>query len=602
MQAEIGDHALIGDGRAAALVARDGTIDWLCWPRFDSPALFASLVDPAAGRWTVTACDTHRVTRRYVDATNVVETRFDCADGRATLLDFMPVASEEEKRRGLFPEHELTRIVRCDRGTVEVAIDYLPRPRFNTRPVRLRRNSFGVELETAGALLTLAGTVPLEIEPDRRRASGRFTLREGETAAFSLAWSREAPAVLPMPYRAADALARTVRWWRAWSARLRYDGPWREQVLRSALTLKLLVYAPSGAIVAAPTTSLPERAGGDLNWDYRFCWLRDAAFTVRAFLALGCLDEAAAFGSWLVHATRLTLPELRVAYDVFGRDVPRERVLDLEGWRHSRPVRVGNDARHQPQLDVYGEVIAAHAALARAGVCPPDRDVQALLRALGEWVCDRWREPDHGIWEVRGKRRHWTHSKALGWVALDSLARLHEEGHLRALPKRLHEERAALRAEIDTRGWNPRLGAWTATFGGMSVDAALLQLPLLGYESPSSPRSGGTWRAIEHALSPRVGLLHRYAPDELSPGEGAFLACSFWAAELLALRGEEREARRWMEGALACANDVGLFGEETDPRTGAALGNFPQAYTHVGLVCAADAISRARRGIREAHP
>ena len=594
----IGDHAIIGDGRAAALVTRAGVIDWLCWPRFDSPSIFASLLDDAAGHWTVAPTSPFRTERRYVADTNVLETSFVTASGSFTLTDFMPVASEEERRRLLGPDHEILRCVSCERGEVEIETVFEPRPDYGRERPRLRdAGRLGVRAETRAGLLTLRADLPLAID-EAGRATARAVLRAGETRHLSLGFADEWPAILPplgAPSR--DALERTVRWWRSWVGRVRYGGPERGAVVRSALALKLLVYAPSGAVVAAATTSLPERVGGDLNWDYRFCWLRDAALTVRALFGLGFRDEGDAFVSWLLHSTRLTQPELRVLYDVHGNAPARERTLDhLAGYRGSRPVRIGNGAMDQLQLDVYGEVIDAVAHFVRSGGTL-DRETQRMLCALGDQVCRSWQRPDEGIWEPRSGRGHNTHSRVLCWTALERLLDLHAKGHICRAPVELFERnRAAIRRDVEEHAWNARLGSYTSRLGGEELDAALLLLPWYGFEDARSERMRATYARIRERLGARDGLLHRYRTVD-SPGEGAFGICSFWGAEVLALgTGSAREARETFETLCRFANDLGLFAEEIDPDTGEALGNFPQAFTHVGLINAALSLEQRLRG------
>jgi GH15 family glucan-1,4-alpha-glucosidase len=595
----IGDHAAIGDGRTVALVSRTGAIDWLCWPRFDSPSVFGALVDDAAGRWSVAPTGPFRTERRYLPRTNVLETRFVTASGAFVVTDLMPVASDEERRRQFGPDHELLRVVACERGEVELETVFDPRPGYGRERPRLRdAGKLGIRAETRSGLLTLRTDFPLKLE-DAGRAIGRLRLRAGDAGHLSLTFADAWPAILPPLGASSDALERTVRWWRTWAERLRYEGPLRDAVVRSALALRLLVYAPSGAVVAAPTTSLPERVGGELNWDYRFCWLRDAALTVRALCGLGFGEEADAFVGWLLHTTRLSRPELRVLYDVYGNAPAAERTLDhLSGYRGSRPVRIGNGAVDQLQLDVYGEVIDAVAHLVRSGGTL-DRETQEVLCAFGEYVCRNWQRPDEGIWEPRSGTGHNTHSRVLCWTALDRLLTLHAKGHLRRAPVDLFDRnRAAIRRVVEARAWNDDVGSYTARLGGSELDASLLLMAWYGFEDARSERMRATCRRIRERLGARDGLLYRYRRgDSASPGEGAFGICSFWGAEVLALgAGSADEARDAFERLCGFANDVGLFGEEIDPETGEALGNFPQAFTHVGLINAALSLAQRLRG------
>jgi GH15 family glucan-1,4-alpha-glucosidase len=518
-----------------------------------------------------------RTERRYLTNTNVLETVFRTPTGACVLRDLMSVSSEVDKRTHLTPEHEVLRELEGLEGEVEVEILYDPRPDYGrVRPLLEERGALGLRCEVDGTSLTLRSELPLELTDDDRSARGTARIRSGEQTYLSLTYSMEAPAVVPLLGEAAcGRIERTVRWWQEWANRCAYEGPYRDAVVRSALALKLMTYAPSGALVAAPTTSLPETIGGVRNWDYRYCWLRDASFTLRALYALGYREEAEAYIGWLLHATRLTWPELQVLYDVFGEArLPERELPHLEGYAGSRPVRIGNDAQGQFQLDVYGEAINGAARfLDRGGRV--DRDTSRMLDGLGRTVCRRWRGPDEGIWEGRSGRFHNTHSKVLCWVALDRLIEMHEAGYLEVSVDFFRKERDEIRKEIEAHGYNERIGSFTRTFDGEEMDASL------------------------HEKLATGELVHRYetgTDDGLPPGEGAFGICSFWAVECVAHGGNVGAAARTFEQLLAYANDVGLFAEEIDPHTGAALGNFPQAFTHIGLINAALTLGEYRRG------
>jgi GH15 family glucan-1,4-alpha-glucosidase len=598
MAASIKDYAIIGNSRSAALVSRSGSIDWLCWPRFDSSSLFAAILDPSVGgHWSIEPVAPARAKRHYAGESNVLVTDFETRDGLVRLTDLMPVCSEDEKKRVLVPEHELLRVVECVRGEAELVVSFAPRPDYGRRSVRLRdAQALGVRVEDGSHLYSLRSDAPLELAADAT-VSSRFRLRAGERRRFSLSYDEQGPAVLPTLGAYSDqALERSIGFWQKWASRCSYEGPYRAQVIRSLLLLKLLAYAPSGAIVAAPTTSLPERMGGDLNWDYRFCWLRDASLTVHELLDLGYPDEAAAFVGWLLHGTRLTRPRLSVLYDVYGELPKREQVLEhLSGHGGSRPVRIRNAASGQLQLDTYGEVIDAAAALCRRGATL-DRETRAMLRDFGEYACDNWHRPDQGIWEPRSAPQHYTHSRVLCWTALDRLLELQRVGALDGLPvAKFADNRRLIREDVEVRSYNERLQAYTQVQGGNTVDASLLLLGWYGFEEPGSARMRATFRQIRRRLEVAEGLLYRYE-ESREAGEGAFGICSFWAVEHLARGGGTlAEAESWFSSLLRYANDVGIFAEEIDPVTGEPLGNVPQAFTHVGLVSAALAIERRRK-------
>ncbi|MFW6201980.1 MAG: glycoside hydrolase family 15 protein [Gemmatimonadota bacterium] len=594
----IADYAAVGDCRATALISKAGSVDWLCLPRFDSPSVFAAMLDArAGGRFAVRPADPFTSVRRYIGSTNVLETTFTTPSGRARLVDLMTVASAREGRHELQPEHELLRRVECIEGRVEIEVVCDPRPGYaRARSTARRQGALGVLFDAGEQAYVLGSEIDVGLVDDGAAARGRAVLHSGEVRRSSLASATGGPVVVPPLGTAADArIDRSIAWWMRWAGRCTYTGPHREAVLRSALALKLMSYAPSGAVIAAPTTSLPEHVGGERNWDYRYTWLRDASFTLRSLFDLGYTAEGEAFLSWLIHATRLTHPELQVLYDVHGDTRLSERELDhLEGYRGSRPVRIGNDARAQLQLDVYGEVVdAAFQYALRGGRW--DRTTGEMLAGLGATVCRRWREPDEGIWEVRSGRAHHTFSKALCWIALDRLIRLHRAGRLRIDRRRLRRERERIGRAIEAEGWNGRLGSYVSTFGGTRVDASLLLLPVYGYVEPAAGRMRSTVRRIYERLGAGDGLLYRYRGDDgLAGGEGAFGIASFWGVECRARQGALEEATRDFDRLCALANDVGLFAEEIEPSTGAALGNFPQAFTHVGLISAALTLAECR--------
>lgn len=587
IQPKIGDYGAIGDGRSVGLISRDGSLDWLCWPRFDSPALFARLLDiDRGGYWRIAPDGAFRASRRYIESTNVLETRFVTADGEATLFDLMPIVTPADSLR---PEQELLRRLECTAGSVQLRSTFEPRPHFATESPRLQdRGPFGVFFQSGPCVFNLRSEAPLRIDAPGK-VGCELPLQAGQSINFSLTLTREGPMVFPpLGDRARLRMEETARWWHEWAGRSRYYGPFRDLVVRSALALKLLFFAPSGAIIAAPTTSLPERIGGDLNWDYRFCWLRDAAFTARALFGLDYREEAEAFVSWLLHATRLTLPELRVLYDVYGRSQGREKVLShLRGYADSRPVRAGNHAGTQFQLDVYGEVIEAVSHFVEHGG-ELDRDIQKMLRHFGEYVCRNWHKPDAGIWEERTPGQHYTYSRLMCWVALDRLLKLHDGGLIRHIPfEKLAAVQSRIRSDIEERGWNPRLQSYTQVLDADTLDASLLLMAAHGFEEAFSRRMQQTHRKIRERLSPAPGLLFR-KEQSLTMGEGAFGICSFWDVDFLARGGGSyAQARDTFTQAAAHANDLGLFAEEIHPQSYEALGNFPQGFTHVGLINAA---------------
>ena len=595
-QPPIADYSLIGDCRTAALVSREGAIGWLCVPHFSSPSIFADILDrDAAGACVIRPRGEHTCKRRYVGPSPVLETTFETAGRVARLLDVVPVIDGMET---LQPMREILRVIEGVSGEIDLEIRIDPRPDYGrTKPRILDHGKLGWCYGWSNELLTVRSDVPLQRAGDALQTSVR--VRAGERIRVSLAYVQGDVGVLPLLGSEADRrLEHTLAWWQEWSGGCSYAGPYKDAVLRSALTLKLLSFCLSGAIVAAPTTSLPEALGGDRNWDYRYCWLRDAGLTMEALINLGFHDDGRAFLTWLLHATRLTWPELQVMYDVYGRTRLTEQELHhLTGYRGSRPVRIGNGAYSQYQLDVYGEVVAAADAYVEGGGTLEPGECRMLV-GFGHVVCKQWRNADHGIWEARGEQRQHTFSKLMCWVALDRLLKLGGKGvlSLGAAADRFRGERDAIAAVIEEQGYNPQIESYISELGGDAVDASLLLMPCLGYRPADDPRVRSTYERIWQRLG-HNGLLYRYERgyDRMESREGAFGICCFWAVHHLACRGDVAEAKRMFEHILSFANDVGLYGEEIDPETGAALGNFPQAFTHVGLINAAVAIERAAK-------
>jgi len=582
----IEDYAFIGDCETAALIARDGSIDWLCWPRFDSGACFAALLGtPENGRWQIApADDDARVRRRYRDGTLILETEFETADGAVTLVDFMPPRDHIS---------DLVRLVVGKRGRVAMRTELIFRFGYGSIVPWVSRLDDGSLRAIAGPdMVVLRTTVPLHGEG--WTTVGDFTVGAGETAAFVLSYG---PSHLGLPRRIdpVAALADTEAFWREWVGRCTYTGEWWDAVIGSLVTLKGLTYRPTGGIVAAPTTSLPEQIGGPRNWDYRYCWLRDATFTLLSLMDAGYFDEATAWRDWLLRAAAGSPKQVQIMYGLAGERHLREwEVPWLAGYGRSTPVRVGNAASGQLQLDVFGEVMDAlyHA---RRGGQPTDMQSWRLQQALVAHLESIADQPDHGIWEVRGPRQHFTHSKVMAWVAFDRAVKSAEQFGLDGPLDRWRAVREHLREEICTRGYDAELGAFVQTYGSKSLDASLLQIPLVGFLPPEDPRVRGTIVAVEERLM-SDGFVYRYdtelTDDGLPPGEGAFLACSFWLADNLALIGRYDDARALFERLLALRNDVGLLAEEYDPLSRRQLGNFPQAFSHVALIDTALNLSR----------
>lgn len=581
----IEDYALIGDTHTGALVRRDGSIDWLCLPRFDSAACFAALLGTRDnGRWLIAPeGDITRVERRYRDGTLILETDLHTAEGAVRLIDFMPVRTGEP---------DLVRMVQGLEGRVAMRMELV---------IRFDYGSIVPWVRTAGGeLLAVAGPDALHLRSpvtwhgEDFRTVASFSVSEGDRVPFVLLWhpSHEPS---PPPLDAERALVETEEYWSEWSGRCGYEGEWADAVTRSLITLKAMTYAPTGGIVAAATTSLPERLGGVRNWDYRFCWLRDATFTLYALLMAGYEAEARGWRDWLLRAVAGSPSDLQIVYGPAGERRLTELELDwLPGYEGSAPVRIGNRASRQLQLDVYGEVMDLLHETRRAGL-DHDQAAWQLQRALMDFLESGWDQPDEGIWEVRGRKRRFTHSRVMAWLAMDRAVRGVERFGLDGPVERWRAVRGEIHEQVCSRGYDPDLGSFVQYYGSKDVDAALLMIPLVGFLPPTDPRVTGTLAAVERQLMSE-GFVARYPTHEhvdgLPPGEGAFLPCTFWYADNLALLGRMEEARAVFERLLAVRNDVGLLSEEYDPEAGRLLGNFPQAFSHVSLVNSVRNLSR----------
>jgi GH15 family glucan-1,4-alpha-glucosidase len=585
----IGDYAAIGDGRTVALVAGDGSIDWLCLPDLDSPSVFAAVLDAdRGGNFALRPEISAEVRRRYLPDTNVLETTFTTAQGVVQVTDAMTLPNTE-----LGPTRELIRLVVGLAGRVPMRWRITPAFDYGAASPRLERRG-GVPVALAGPdALAVCSWGAGEAQLDNQSIFGRFETEESGSALIALCESHQEPLVFPPRQDVEARLTATTAYWREWAANRAYDGPWRNEVIRSALALKLLFHAPSGAIAAAASASLPEEIGGERNWDYRFCWVRDSAFTLQALLQLGCPQEAEAFFWWLLHASQLSRPRLQVLYRLDGSESTTERTLELDGYRGSRPVRVGNAAAAQTQLDIYGALLQTALVYTQAGG-RLDRETGRRLAGIADLVCQTWRQPDSGIWEVRSEPAHFTQSKMMCWVALDRAVHLCDIGHIpRAHASTWRREQLAIREFIETQCWSERVGSYTRWAGGEDLDASLLLGILFGYGAPDASRLGSTVDALRRELG-RGSLVSRYSgEDGLRGTEGAFLCCSFWLVDALARVGRLDEATALMQELIAVANDVGLYSEEIDPQTNELLGNTPQGLVHLALINAAVSIAKA---------
>ena len=588
----IEEHGIIGDLQTAALVGVDGTIDWLCLPRFDAPSVFASVLDDEkGGHFGLSPLDYMRSQQLYLPDTNVLLTRFLSPDGVAEVLDFMPIEKETGERHGLI------RGVRVIRGRMHFEVECRPAFDYARQKHVISLGKTGAVFAGADMRLGLATEVPLREGP-ARSAIGRFALGEGESATFVLQERRmgEGPGDVLSEARFQEKLQQTLDYWRRWISGGTYRGRWREMVNRSALVLKLMVYDPTGALVAAPTMGLPETIGGERNWDYRYTWPRDAAFTIYALSRLGFHEEAHNFMGWIQDICRNSGGSLQPLYGIDGRTrIHEEELFHLSGYRGSRPVRLGNGAYDQLQLDLYGAVLDAAYLHNKHGV-PLDYDVWRHLRPILDWLSENWRQLDEGIWEVRGGRRPFVSSRVLSWVALDRAIRMARQRGLPAPEDRWIKQRDAIYEEIMEKGWNPERESFVQYYGGEALDASLLLMPLVKFVGPTDPRWLATLDRIQEELAYDT-LVFRYKVDEaaddgFSSEEGSFSICSFWLVECLARAGRLEEARLSLEKMFSYANHLGLFAEEIGP-SGEALGNFPQAFTHLSLISAAVNLDQA---------
>ena len=593
MALRIEDYALIGDTHTASLVGRDGSIDWLCLPRFDSPACFAGLLGTQEhGSWRIAPADqVVSTTRRYRRASLVLETDFETADGAVRVIDCMPARQDHPR---------IVRVVEGLRGTVPMFARCTPRFDYgSTRPWTRGQGS----LVSAGAgpqTVELRADVPIAVREQRLEST--FTASQGVRVGFVLtghsSWEEAPPEI-----DAHDAVAETEAWWQEWAARSTYQGGWHDEVERSLITLKALTYEPTGGIVAAPTTSLPEFVGGVRNWDYRYCWIRDAALTLDSLMAAGYVEEATDWRDWVVRAVAGDPEDLQIMYGVAGERRLDEYELDwLPGYEGSAPVRVGNAASGQLQLDVYGELIDAIYRARQLGMTPLPEAMDPA-EGIVRWLVQHWRDPDDGVWEVRGPRRQFVHSKVMAWVAADRIVNMAEQQGYEGVVDVLRQMRDEIHEEVCREGFDAERNTFTQYYGSTQLDAALLLIPQVGFLPPSDPRVVGTVDAIQRELV-RDGFVMRYIPDEeaadgLPPGEGAFLACSFWLVIDLAMLGRVKEAQDLFERLLSLRNDLGLFSEEYDQKHRQLIGNFPQAFTHLTLIRSAIALSEAAEGAAE---
>jgi len=588
MSTPIEDYALIGDCRSAALVSRDGSIDWLCWPRFDSEACFAALLGSCDhGRWLVAPRDKARITRQYRPNTLILETYFETADGAVVLVDFMPFHGDRS---------EIVRLVHGTRGRVRMHTELILRFGYGAVVPWVTRLESGVLRAIAGPDMVLLRT-PVHLQGKNMTTVGEFTVMRGETIPLVLSYARSHRPILSARDPTAS-LEATEKFWKDWTSKCRAAGEWTDAVRRSMITLKALTYAPTGGIVAAPTTSLPEKIGGERNWDYRFCWLRDATLTLLGAMHAGYYEEAEAWREWLLRAVAGSPDQLQIMYGIGGERRLSEWVVDwLPGYEKSSPVRVGNAAHTQLQLDMFGEIMDVHHQARRGGLTTNESGWDAQIKFL-EYLARIWREPDQGIWEMRGPAQHFTYSKVMAWVAFDRTIKSAENFGLEGPLEEWRRLRDEICDDVCTHAYNKKLGTFVQAYGSDQLDASLLMVPCVGFLPVSDPRIAATIAAIERRLL-RDGLVIRYCTedvtDALPPGEGAFLACSFWLVDVYILQERFEEAENLFRRLVGLCNEVGLLSEEYDPSSRRLIGNFPQAFSHMALVNSAYNLTRVRK-------
>ena len=588
----ISGYGIIGNTRTAALVGYDGSIDWCCMPKFNSRSIFASILDRGkGGRWAIQPAASAISSQYYLEDTNILRTEFRDVTSRVILTDFMPCSLTHEAWSA---PPEIHRIVQCSSGAMKLKLDFNPVFNYGYVTPKFAQTSFGVKVMSRKEEIVLSSSIPLQVSESG--ATAAFTLSQGEKKAFVLSYGEDEPRKV-QEYHTERQRAKTEAFWMDWASLLRYRGKWRDAVVRSALTLKLLIYSPTGAMVAAPTTSLPESIGNGRNWDYRYSWLRDSASALWAFHNIGYKSESEAYLHWLIDNNPSLDMDLRLMYDIEGGTNIKERVLDqLEGYRKSRPVRVGNQAARQVQYDAYGYMLDALYFSTRHGRQVDNEMYYRFVKPLADFIAEHWSEPGNGIWEIRSGQEHYVYTKAWCYAGLKRAVKIAETtGHEDEIPSWKATMRQ-IKEEVLRDGWNPKRNSFVIHYGSQFLDAATLMLPLIGFIPATDEKMKATIEAVGRELS-EGALVYRYkADDGLGGEEGAFVLCGFWLVACLARLGRIEEATKNFEELLGHANHLGLYSEEVDPKTGAALGNFPQAFSHMGLILAAKEIEDAILG------